>query len=127
MSEECSEMVSDSSGFRRYRCTRKGPICEEGKPWCWQHAPSAVEKRRKIAAAREQEEHERRMARLEAPRENVALRKENEVWRERWEELEEIIGRIYLPEHAQNYMRHMRMVEERHPLPGGEEWANLRY
>ena len=44
-----------------YQCQRNGTLLEEGKSWCWQHAPSAKAKRREAMSARWQAESERTM------------------------------------------------------------------
>ncbi len=45
--KRCSKKVSaDSMAPIYYRCRRNPTIKEKGEWWCWQHAPSVVEKRR---------------------------------------------------------------------------------
>ncbi len=48
MSEEkhkCAERVSTGIRFHMAPCSRRGVVNEDGKWWCKQHAPSAVEAR----------------------------------------------------------------------------------
>lgn len=45
--EQCPQRVVDDYG--PHQCKRRGVVREEGKLWCKQHAPSAVEARRKTA------------------------------------------------------------------------------
>jgi len=43
--ERCSHQYFRDHGFTLSQCRRKGTIEEEGKFWCWQHAPSAAKQR----------------------------------------------------------------------------------
>ena len=61
--ERCSEpSISDSTGWHVSQCLRRGTITEEGKPWCFQHAPSKTKARRAEAAVRYKADQDRRMA-----------------------------------------------------------------
>lgn len=40
----CSVTVTD--GWHRSKCSRKAKVVEDGKPYCGQHAPSALQARR---------------------------------------------------------------------------------
>ena len=35
----CSKSAWSSGSFQSYPCSRKATVSEEGKGWCWQHAP----------------------------------------------------------------------------------------
>jgi len=57
----CSERVS-SDAWGITDCSRKPTVVEDGKPWCYQHAPSAVEKRRAARDAKWAADAKRREA-----------------------------------------------------------------
>jgi hypothetical protein len=60
--KRCSEpKVSDVTGWHSYQCSRRGTITEDGKPWCFQHAPSAVHKRNAEVETRFKADQDRRM------------------------------------------------------------------
>ncbi len=61
--KQCSrDDIPDSTGWHFYQCSRKATIEEDGKPWCWQHAPSSVKTRHKAAEVHYQAGVVRRMA-----------------------------------------------------------------
>ena len=53
---QCVEQVHNSFGVNFHRCPRKGKVSREGKWYCGQHDPEAVEKRRAASAAKWKEE-----------------------------------------------------------------------
>ena len=62
-SERCSEPNDpDGTGWHSYRCSRRGTITEEGKPWCFQHAPSAKRERLAKSTARWEAAQDRHLA-----------------------------------------------------------------
>ena len=61
--ERCSEQgIPDRTGWHYYQCSRRGTIDEDGKLWCFQHAPSAKRKRRGESDARYKADQDRRLA-----------------------------------------------------------------
>ena len=61
--ERCPEQgIPDSTGWHYYQCSRRGTIDEDGKLWCFQHAPSAKRKRRGESDARYKADQDRRLA-----------------------------------------------------------------
>lgn len=45
MTEHCSKKVHSPGSWGGYPCARKATIERDGKWWCWQHDPEAVEAR----------------------------------------------------------------------------------
>ena len=61
--ERCSEpRVADYTGYHFGRCSRRGTMSEEGKLWCFQHAPSSIKARRAKSAAKWKADQDRRNA-----------------------------------------------------------------
>ena len=61
--EHCSEpRVADYTGYHFGQCSRRGTMSEDGKPWCFQHAPSKVKARRAKSAAKWTADQARRNA-----------------------------------------------------------------
>ena len=62
-SERCSEQnVPDGTGWHSSRCSRRGTLTEDGKLWCFQHAPSAKRERLAKSTARWEADQVRRLA-----------------------------------------------------------------
>ena len=46
MTDKCCIMVSSSISFRSHQCSRNGVVEHDGKWYCKQHSPNAVQTRR---------------------------------------------------------------------------------
>ncbi len=105
--ERCVEpRIPDESGWHYSQCSRRGTITEEDKLWCFQHAPSAIRKRRAKSHARYEADMERHMA---PSRERDRLRAINN---QLLAALEEIAEGSANPDHSKHCRQQRRIARK---------------